>query len=125
MDIILSVNHFLKQDSSFGDTAGTDTTETESFAHILQNQIAAPFVSDELVEYTPLFQDTSDVQKKLFEMELNTSFSPNGRLNPVSKPANLVGLKDFCSSMAERNNNYSAAYLDKLIKNYMNKFLYR
>ncbi len=71
------------------------------------------------------FRQSSNIEKLLFEMDLRTSFSPDSDVNPVQTPLNLVGLQDFCIAMAEKNNNFSAEYLDELIRNYLDKFLYQ
>lgn len=71
------------------------------------------------------FRQSSNIEKLLFEMDLRTSFSPDSDVNPVQTPLNLVGLQDFCIAMAEKNNNFSAKYLDELIRNYLDKILYQ
>ena len=68
------------------------------------------------------FRQSSNIEKLLFEMDLRTSFSPDSDVNPVQTPLNLVGLQDFCIAMAEKNNNFSAEYLDELIRNYLGAY---
>ena len=101
-----------------------DSVQNTDFDKELQNTLNCMNILDDTSENI-LSPPASNIQELLFEMNLRTSFSPDSKVNPVQTPLDLVGLQDFCISMAEKNNNYSAEYLDELIKNYLDKFLYK